>query len=103
MVSGYFGVMTSSRPGDIDVLINNADISIPPLRRTVDGATADLPGDSHVGPKRMMGMRGAPALARRAANTRNAHTARRLWEESERLTGAAFPLTGARPNDGARR
>ncbi|HEX7350173.1 oxidoreductase [Brachybacterium sp.] len=66
-------------------------------------ATADLPGDSYVGPNRMMGMRGAPAPARRAAKTRNVHTARRLWEESEELTGAAFPLTGARPNDGAPR
>ncbi|MCP2285515.1 Short-chain dehydrogenase [Promicromonospora umidemergens] len=55
-------------------------------------ATADVAGDSYIGPSRMMGMRGAPAPAKRAAKTKNAGDAGRLWEESERLTGTTFPL-----------
>jgi NAD(P)-dependent dehydrogenase (short-subunit alcohol dehydrogenase family) len=55
-------------------------------------ATADVAGDSYIGPSRMLGMRGAPAPAKRAAKTKNARDAGRLWEESERLTGTVFPL-----------
>jgi hypothetical protein len=63
-------------------------------------ATADIPGDSYIGPSRMMGMRGAPAPARRAVKTRNAQTARRLWDESEKLTSTAFsPLPAPRRQD----
>jgi NAD(P)-dependent dehydrogenase (short-subunit alcohol dehydrogenase family) len=60
-------------------------------------ATADIPGDSYIGPSRMMG---APAPARRAVRTRNAQTARRLWDESEKLTSTAFsPLPAPRRQD----
>ncbi|WP_150251502.1 oxidoreductase [Nocardiopsis deserti] len=59
---------------------------------TLYAATADVPGDSYAGPRRLMGLRGAPKLVRRAAKARDADAARRLWESSEELTGVAFPL-----------
>ncbi|MCA1219100.1 oxidoreductase [Streptomyces sp. 8L] len=59
---------------------------------TLYAATADLPGDSYVGPDRLWGMRGAPTLVRRAARARDPAAARRLWEVSEELTGTRFPL-----------
>ncbi|WP_024874912.1 oxidoreductase [Saccharomonospora piscinae] len=64
-------------------------------------ATADVPGDSYIGPSRMFGMRGAPSPARRAAKTRNVEDARRLWAESERLTGTVFPLKATGSGAGA--
>lgn len=59
-------------------------------------ATADVAGDSYIGPSRLMGLRGAPAPARRLAKTKNARDAARLWEASERLTGTTFPLGRSR-------
>lgn len=57
---------------------------------TLYGVTADLPGGSYIGPARLMGMRGAPAPAKPSPRTRDRESARRLWEESERLTGTTF-------------
>ncbi|MFD7508604.1 oxidoreductase [Streptomyces sp. NPDC059853] len=65
---------------------------------TLYAATADLPGDSYVGPDRLWGMRGAPAPAGRAARARDASAARRLWEVSEELTGTRFPLDASAPS-----
>ncbi|MCK1795033.1 oxidoreductase [Streptomyces sp. XM4193] len=59
---------------------------------TLCAATADLPGDSYVGPSRLWGMRGAPTLVGRAARARDLAAARRLWQVSEELTGTRFPL-----------
>lgn len=64
-------------------------------------ATADIPGDSYVGPRNLMGMRGAPAPAKPAARARNVENARRLWAESEKLTGTTFPLSANQLGDGA--
>lgn len=58
---------------------------------TLYAATADVPSDSYIGPRHLMGLRGAPAPAQRAAKTRDGETAQRLWEESESLTGTSFP------------
>ncbi|NJQ02790.1 oxidoreductase [Streptomyces zingiberis] len=65
---------------------------------TLCAATADLPGDSYVGPDRLWGMRGAPAPAGRAARARDGSAARRLWEVSEELTGTRFPLDAPAPS-----
>lgn len=65
-----------------------ADGALPSLY----AATADVPDGSDIGPSEWFGMRGAPAPARRRAKTHDAKQARRLWEESERLTGTRFPL-----------
>lgn len=54
-------------------------------------ATADIPGDSFVGPGGAFGLRGAPKPVARSAAARDAATARRLWQVSEELTGVRFP------------
>ena len=55
-------------------------------------ATADVAGNSFVGPSGFMEQRGAPKLVGRSAAARNADAARRLWDVSEELTGVRFPL-----------
>jgi NAD(P)-dependent dehydrogenase (short-subunit alcohol dehydrogenase family) len=62
---------------------------------TLYAATQDLPGDSYVGPDGFHEQRGHPKLVGRSAAARDAETARRLWELSERLTGVTFPLAPA--------
>ncbi len=59
---------------------------------TLYAATADLPGDSYVGPDRLWGMRGTPTPVGRSARARDGSAARLLWEVSEDLTGTRFPL-----------
>jgi NAD(P)-dependent dehydrogenase (short-subunit alcohol dehydrogenase family) len=59
---------------------------------TLYAATADVPGGGYAGPRRLMGLRGAPKLVPRAAKARDVDAARRLWQASEELTGVAFPL-----------
>jgi NAD(P)-dependent dehydrogenase (short-subunit alcohol dehydrogenase family) len=55
-------------------------------------ATADVAGNSFVGPSGFMEQRGAPKLVGRSAAAKNADAAQRLWEVSEELTGVRFPL-----------
>ena len=72
----------------VKLLAQDADMGSLP---TLYAVTQDLPGDSYVGPDGRLGWRGHPALVDRSAAAKDAGTARRLWEESERLTGVAFP------------
>ncbi len=58
---------------------------------TLFAASQDLPGGSFVGPDRMLGARGGPALAGRSAEASDPDLARRLWEASAELTGVDFP------------
>jgi NAD(P)-dependent dehydrogenase (short-subunit alcohol dehydrogenase family) len=58
---------------------------------TLYAASQDLPGDSYVGPDGLLGMRGHPKLVGRTKQARDAGSARKLWEQSERLTGIGFP------------
>jgi NAD(P)-dependent dehydrogenase (short-subunit alcohol dehydrogenase family) len=62
---------------------------------TLYAATQDLPGNSYVGPDGISEMRGHPKLVGRSGAARDAETAKRLWELSERLTGVTFPLAPA--------
>jgi NAD(P)-dependent dehydrogenase (short-subunit alcohol dehydrogenase family) len=62
---------------------------------TLYAATADIPGDSFAGPGGFMEQRGAPKLVDRTDAARDADVARRLWDVSEQLTGAHFPLGAA--------
>jgi NAD(P)-dependent dehydrogenase (short-subunit alcohol dehydrogenase family) len=71
--------------GEMDLLINNAGVMVPPLSRT-----ADIAGDSFAGPG-FPGLRGAPKLAARSAAARDEAASRRLWSASEELTGISFP------------
>jgi NAD(P)-dependent dehydrogenase (short-subunit alcohol dehydrogenase family) len=59
---------------------------------TLYAATADIPGDSFAGPGGFMEQRGAPKLVERTNAARDAAVARRLWDVSEELTDARFPL-----------
>ncbi|MCU1481222.1 MAG: short-chain dehydrogenase/reductase [Subtercola sp.] len=62
---------------------------------TLFAATADVPGNTYVGPGRLWGLRGAPKIIRPARRARDAAVARRLWNESEQLTGVTFPVSAA--------
>jgi len=75
------------------VLAQSAEMGALPI---LFAATQDLPGASYVGPDRFREQRGHPALAGRTAAAFDASTAKRLWELSDELTGAAFPLSPAR-------
>ncbi|MGP9538347.1 oxidoreductase [Brachybacterium sp. AOP43-C2-M15] len=55
-------------------------------------ATADLRGDTYVGPQGLLGARGVPGPVERAARARDTQMARSLWDVSEELTGVSFPL-----------
>jgi len=59
---------------------------------TLYAAVADVPGNSFAGPGGILEQRGAPKLVGRSGAAQDADTAARLWEISERLTGARFPL-----------
>ena len=62
---------------------------------TLYAVVADLPGGSYVGPDRFGEMRGHPTLVGRSSAASDVGLAGRLWTESERLTGVAYPLTRA--------
>lgn len=59
-------------------------------------AVADIRGNSYVGPKHLMELRGAPKLVGRSRRARDAEVARRLWMVSEELTGVSFPADSLR-------
>jgi NAD(P)-dependent dehydrogenase (short-subunit alcohol dehydrogenase family) len=59
---------------------------------TLYAATQDLPGGSYVGPDGPRERRGHPTLVGRSAAATDTETARRLWEESQALTGVRFGL-----------
>ena len=60
---------------------------------TLYAATAPgVRGGDYYGPGRMFEMIGPPRPARSTPASKNAETARRLWEASERLTGVAFGI-----------
>lgn len=58
---------------------------------TLCAATADIPGNSYVGPGSLWETRGEPKLVGRLAAAEDAEVARRLWTVSEELTGVGFP------------
>ncbi|GAA1869448.1 oxidoreductase [Brevibacterium marinum] len=60
---------------------------------TLCAATADIPGNSYVGPGSFWQTRGEPKLVGRSAAAEDAEVARRLWTVSEELTGVEFPLS----------
>jgi hypothetical protein len=51
---------------------------------------SEVEGGQYLGPQGFMEMRGRPGPARVAPQARDEAMARRLWEASEALTGAAF-------------
>jgi NAD(P)-dependent dehydrogenase (short-subunit alcohol dehydrogenase family) len=59
---------------------------------TLYAATQDVPGGSYVGPDGRGEVCGHPTLVDRSKAAKDRDVARRLWELSERLTGAGFPV-----------
>jgi NAD(P)-dependent dehydrogenase (short-subunit alcohol dehydrogenase family) len=60
-------------------------------RPTLFAATADIPGNSYVGPGGLLEMRGTPALVGRTVAASDPDTAKQLWSASAELTGTDFP------------
>jgi len=52
-------------------------------------ATADLPGGTFVGPRRLMHMRGGAEVIGRSKQAQDPQLAARLWSASEQMTGVA--------------
>lgn len=69
---------------------------------TLYAATADIPGDSYVGPKGFMELRGAPVLVGRTAKAKDVAAARQLWAVSEEMTGTTFPTAALQRQRGKR-
>lgn len=61
-------------------------------RPTLYAASQDLPSGSYVGPDGFGEYRGSPTLVGRTAVASDPELARKLWTESERLTGVSWPL-----------
>jgi NAD(P)-dependent dehydrogenase (short-subunit alcohol dehydrogenase family) len=59
-------------------------------RQTLFAATQDLPGNTYIGPR--FGMRGRTQPVGRSVLARQSGTGEALWDLSEELTGAKFPL-----------
>jgi NAD(P)-dependent dehydrogenase (short-subunit alcohol dehydrogenase family) len=59
---------------------------------TLYAASQSLPGASYTGPGSLGELRGHPAPASRSRAASDPHSAERLWERSEQLTGVTFPL-----------
>jgi NAD(P)-dependent dehydrogenase (short-subunit alcohol dehydrogenase family) len=63
--------------------------ALPTLRAATDpGAT----GGAYYGPDGLMQMTGYPVLVRSTGRSQNAEVQRRLWAESEKLTGVSYPV-----------
>jgi hypothetical protein len=58
---------------------------------TLFAATADIPGNSYVGPGGFLERRGTPALVGRTVAASDPVMARQLWAASAELTGTDFP------------
>ncbi len=56
-----------------------------------NAAVTDLPGASYIGPDGPGERRGSPTLVSRSAHAGDPDTARRLWTDSEELSGVTFP------------
>lgn len=59
---------------------------------TLHAALADVPGGSYVGPNRLFGTRGLPAVVPSHELSRDEAVAARLWDVSEARTGVRFPF-----------
>lgn len=70
-----------------NVMATDADFG---ARQTLYAVSQDVPGNSFIGPR--FGARGATGQSARSPLARSAKTAAALWDLSEQLTGAGFPL-----------
>ncbi len=63
--------------------------ALPVLRAATDPSVL---GGQYYGPRRLLGTRGYPELARSSGQSRDTAIQRRLWTASEELTGVTFPV-----------
>jgi len=63
--------------------------ALPVLRAATDPGVL---GGQYYGPRRLLGTRGYPELARSSGQSRDTAIQRRLWTASEELTGVTFPV-----------
>jgi NAD(P)-dependent dehydrogenase (short-subunit alcohol dehydrogenase family) len=85
--------MSGSRVGVLLNRVNNAVLAQSAEKGalpTLYAATEDIPSGAYVGPDGPFEARGNPHLVSGNGRSRDPETARRLWEESERLTGVTF-------------
>lgn len=59
---------------------------------TLFAATQDIPGNTYIGPDGRGELRGYPTVVGRSKYAADAEMAKRLWVQSEQLTGTRFPL-----------
>ena len=95
---GYSATNLQSRTGDpvrhALMALGNRVVATSPEEGAVPtlfAATADIPGNSYVGPSRFLESRGAPALVGRTVAASDPEMAKRLWTASAELTGTDFP------------
>ncbi|WJK42803.1 oxidoreductase [Solwaraspora sp. WMMA2056] len=90
-IGRHQGRAASDNPSRIDRMIRMQppDGALPSLRAATDPTVT---GGSYWGPARRFGTYGPPAPARASARARDTVVARRLWTESERLTGVTYPF-----------
>jgi hypothetical protein len=60
---------------------------------TLFAAVEPLRGNEYVGPTGFMGQHGSPEVIEPRRKARDPETAKRLWEESERLTGVRYAFS----------
>lgn len=90
--------------GEPDALARFGDWSMRILNRTIAqtaamgalpalraATAADVKGGDYYGPEHLQGLRGYPVHASKPAQARNLNVAKRLWEQSEEMTGVTFP------------
>ncbi len=85
--------MSGSRLGVLVNRLNNAVVAQSADKGalpTLFAATQDIPSGAYVGPDGPFESRGHPRLVGSNGRSRDPETARRLWAESERLTGVRF-------------
>ena len=85
--------MSGSRIGVLLNRVNNAVLAQSAEKGalpTLFAATQDIPSGAYVGPDGPGESRGHPHLVSGNGRSRDPETARRLWAESERLTGVTF-------------
>lgn len=85
--------MSGSRIGVLLQRVNNvvlAQSAEQGALSTLFAATQDIPSGAYVGPDGPFEARGHPHLVSGNGRSQDPETARRLWEQSERLTGVTF-------------
>lgn len=83
------GIQAAARVVDPLISQNSAMGALPVLRAATDPAAR---GGEFYGPRGLGQVTGYPKLVTPSRSTRDAETQRRLWAESEHLTGVTFPV-----------